>query len=171
MSPFTVQGIYTALVTPFGEDGAINWELVPMLIERQLAQGVSTVVVTAGAGEYLTLSANERAEVVRAASSALRGRGAVVAGVLAPDTGSAVGAARAAREAGADALLVLTPYYVVPSGEGIVNHFRHVATAVDLPIIVYNNPGRTGMNLDLPVLERLAELPQVVAIKECDRDL
>jgi 4-hydroxy-tetrahydrodipicolinate synthase len=96
---------------------------------------------------------------------------AVLAGILAPDTTSALDAARAARQAGAQALLLLTPYYIAPSLEGIVDHFRLVADAVDLPILIYNNPGRTGTNLELSALERLAEIPAVVGIKECDRDL
>ena len=171
MPAFEPRGIMTALVTPFHPDGSINWEVQADLIEYQVSAGVTGLAVTAGSGEYVNLTPDERAEVVRRAATALRGRAALVAGILAPDTGGAISASLAARAGGAQALLVSTPYYISPSLPGLVAHFRDVAEAVELPIILYNNPGRTGINLDLPVLERLVEVPGVVAIKECDRDL
>lgn len=171
MADFVAEGIKTALVTPFHQDGSINWDAQADLIEHQVAAGVNGVAVTAGSGEYVNLDPDERAEVVRRAAQALRGRAALVAGVLAPDTGSALAASLAAKEGGAQAILLLTPYYISPSIPGLVSHFRQVAEAVELPIILYNNPGRTGINLDLPALEQLVEIPNVVAIKECDRDL
>lgn len=109
--------------------------------------------------------------MVECVSSALQGRSLLIAGILAPDTGSALAAGLAAKRAGAQVLLLLTPYYVSPSADGLVMHFRLVAEATGLPIIIYNNPGRTGINLDLPVLEHIAALPNMVGIKECDRDL
>lgn len=161
----------TALVTPFHPDGAIDGDVLAELIDYQLGAGVAAVVVAAGAGEYVSLRPEERVEVVQLAATALRGRAALVAAVLAPDTGSAVAGATAAAAAGAQALLLLTPYYLAPSPAGLVEHVRRVAAAVALPIVLYNNPGRTGLDLNLPVLERLAGLPAVVGVKECERDL
>jgi 4-hydroxy-tetrahydrodipicolinate synthase len=165
------EGIITALITPFHADYSLNLGLMPRLIERQIEGGVTAICVTAGAGEYLTLRSEERREVIRRAGDVLQGRIPLIAGILGADTGSAVKASQVAREAGAQALLVLNPLYLAPSLGGLLGYFRAVAQEVDLPIIVYNNPGRTGVNLDLPILERLADIPQVVALKECDRDL
>lgn len=165
------QGILTALVTPFREDDSINLELIATLIERQLAAGISGIVVTAGVGEYVSLQPDERIQIIRCAADALQGKLPLIAGILEPTTHSAVTASLAARDAGAQALLVLTPYYVKPSDEGLVRHFQIIAEQTDSPIIVYNNPARTGINLDVQVLEELAAIPQVVAVKECDRDL
>ena len=171
MATFTPSGVMTALVTPFQPDGSINWNALPALIEHQVDAGVTGIAVTAGSGEYVTLRPEERIEVVRRAAAILRGRVPLVAGVLAPDTGSAVEASLAARDAGADALLLLTPYYVSPSPAGIVTHFRAVSESLTCPIILYNIPARTNINLDLATLTQLVELPGVVGIKECDRDL
>lgn len=171
MTQFELKGVLTALVTPFGTDGSINIDAMSDLIEYQLNSGVTGIAVTAGAGEYVNLYPEERVEVVRKAASILQGRAPLVAGVLAADTGSAVRASLAAKEAGARALLLLTPYYVSPSINGIVDHFQRVAAQVGLPIVIYNNPGRTGINLDVQALERLVEIPEVMGIKECDRDL
>lgn len=171
MQTFRPRGVLTALVTPFHPDGSINWDMLPVQIDYQLQAGVQGIALTAGAGEFVTLRPDERAEMVRQAVNIVAGRVPVVAAVLAPDTGTAITAALAARDAGADAILLLTPFYVSPSTAGLVSHFRSVAEAVQLPIILYNNPGRTGINLELGVLEQLAEIPAVVGIKECDRDL
>jgi 4-hydroxy-tetrahydrodipicolinate synthase len=165
------EGIITALVTPFRSDYSLNLDLIPRLIEHQVEGGIAAICVTAGAGEYLTLRPEERKDVIQCAVAALHGRLPLVAGILASDTASAVAAARAARDAGAQGLVLLNPVYLNPSLEGLYGHFRAVAEAADLPIIVYNNPGRTGVNLDLRTLERLAEIPQCVALKDCDRDL
>lgn len=171
MMTYRPRGVLTALVTPFHPDGTINWDVLPAQIEYQLNAGVQGIAVTAGAGEFVTLRPDERAEVVRRAVAVVGGRVPLVAAVLAPDTGAALSASLAAREAGADAILLLTPFYVSPSPAGLVEHFRSVAEAVQLPIILYNNPGRTGINLEVGLLEQLAEIPAVVGIKECDRDL
>ena len=171
MTAFTPTGIMTALVTPFRENHSLDLETLEKLVGFQLDSGVRTVVVTAGAGEYVSLQPVERTEVVRTAAAAVEGKGVLVAGVLAPDTGSALSASVAAAVAGARAVLLLTPYYIAPSIDGLVDHFKVVARAVSLPIIIYNNPARTGVNLELPALQRLTEIPTVVAVKECDRDL
>ncbi|OFV83011.1 MAG: 4-hydroxy-tetrahydrodipicolinate synthase [Acidobacteria bacterium RBG_16_64_8] len=171
MASFIPKGLITALVTPFDEHGSINWSVLATLLEYQVTSGISGVVVTAGAGEYVNLSPEERNEVVRRSAEILQGRIRLAAGILAPDTHTAVTTALAARDAGAEAVLVLTPYYSHPSSAGLVSHFRRVAEEVRLPIILYNNPGRTGINLDVPVLEQLADIPDVVGVKECDRDL
>lgn len=165
------EGVITALVTPFNRDFSLNLELLPTLIEYQIEGGIEAICVTAGAGEYLTLRPEERKELIQYTGELLQGRIPLIAGILEIDTGSAVAASQAAREAGAQGLLVLNPLYFSPSSDGLFEYFRVVAEEVDLPIIVYNNPGRTGFNFDLPMLERIANIPQVVALKECDRDL
>lgn len=171
MSTFRPHGMMTALVTPFRSDGSLNLDEMPHIIEYQVDAGVAGIVVTAGSGEYVTLRSDERVEVVRQAAAILQGRVPLIAGVLAPDTGSAIDAAQAAQDAGADALLLLTPFYLTPSIGGIVAHFQKVAEAVTIPIILYNIPARTNINLDVPTLVQLADLPGVVGIKECDRDM
>jgi len=165
------EGMITALVTPFNKDFSLNLEILPALIENQIDGGIDAICVTAGAGEYLTLRPEERKDLIQHSDELIQGRIPLVAGILEIETGSAVTASRAAREAGAQGLLVLNPLYFSPSSDGLFEYFRAVAEEVDLPIIVYNNPGRTGYNFDLPMLERLVNIPQVVALKECDRDL
>jgi 4-hydroxy-tetrahydrodipicolinate synthase len=165
------EGITTALLTPFTSAGSLNLDLVAHLIERQIEAGITAICVTAGAGEYLTLRFEERRELIECASQVIDRRVPLIAGILASNTWDAVAAGRAAHDNGADGLLVLNPPYWNLSPASLVEHFRAVATEVDLPIIVYNNPGRTGLNMDVAVLELLCDIPQVNALKECDRDL
>jgi 4-hydroxy-tetrahydrodipicolinate synthase len=164
------KGIITALVTPFDEGGSLDEKGLVRLIKRQLDNLVHGLAVVAGSGEYVNLSEAERSRVVEISVSEASGQVPVIAGILSPNTHDAVSWAKEATRLGADALLLLSPYYNKPSSEGIVAHFRSVAEATELPVIVYNNPGRTGIDL-IPTYEQLAEIPNIVGVKECNRDL
>lgn len=169
--PGEIKGIITALVTPFRPDDSIDEEGLRVLLRRQVEQGVHGVAVVAGSGEYVNLSETERSRVVEISVDELAGRIPVIAGVLSPNTRDASLWAGKATRLGADALLVLTPYYNRPSINGLIDHFRRIAEATNLPVLIYNNPGRTGINLSPEDYVRLANIPGIKGIKECNRDL
>jgi 4-hydroxy-tetrahydrodipicolinate synthase len=156
----------TALVTPF-RGGRVDDAALRALIEEQIAAGIDGLVPVGTTGEAPTLEPEEAAHVVRLTVEAARKRVPVIAGVGSNSTAHTVANARAAREAGADALLVVTPYYNKPTQEGLYRHFRAVAEATPLPIVLYNIPGRSVIDLSVDTLERLArDEPRVAAIKE-----
>jgi 4-hydroxy-tetrahydrodipicolinate synthase len=164
------KGIITALITPFDANGNLDESGLRILLRRQVDCGVHGVAVVAGSGEFVNLSDAERRRVVEISAEEVSGRIPVIMGILSPDTASAVAWGKEAKGLGADALLLLSPYYNKPSVPGLINHFRSVAEATDLPIIAYNNPGRTGINLTSNLPE-LAEIPGIVGVKECNREL
>jgi 4-hydroxy-tetrahydrodipicolinate synthase len=168
-----MRGCATALVTPFGADGALDEARVRSLAERQLAGGVRVLVPCGTTGESVTMSEEEDQVVIRAAVEAARGRGHVIAGTGSNSTASAIKYAQAAREAGADAVLVVAPYYNKPTQNGLDAHFRAVAAAIaPLPVVLYNVPGRTSSNIAAPTVLRLArEVENIVAVKEASGDL
>jgi len=168
---FIPKGIYTAMVTPFTESRELDKAGVRRLVEWQIKGGIHGVVVTAGCGEFVNLTDTERKQVLDIALETAAGRVPVVAGILAASTGHALDLAKNTEKAGASAALVLTPYYVNPSAEGIYKHFAAIADKTSIPIILYNNPGRTKIDLDLELLSRLADIPTVVGLKECQRDI
>ena len=127
--------------------------------------------MVAGSGEFVNLAPAERAEVVRTAVACVNGRVPVVVGVLAPGTREGIGMAEAAARLGADALLVTPPYYIRPSLDGVLAHVMAIRDAAALPVIAYNNPGRTGWPIGVRELVEIAALPGVVGVKECDRDV
>lgn len=169
--PGDIKGVITALVTPFSPDDTIDEEGLRVLLRRQFEQGIHGIAVVAGSGEYVNLSETERSLVVEISVDELAGRIPVIAGVLSPNTRDASIWAEKATLLGADALLVLTPYYNRPSIDGVIDHFRTVAEATSLPILIYNNPGRTGINLLPDDYEKCADIPAIKGIKECSRDL
>ena len=172
MSPrLHVAGVITAMVTPFDKVGRPSLSMLEQLTTLQLRAGVDGVLICGGSGEYASLSAEERVEVTRAAIRAANSRILVVAGVLEASTAKACEAARLLGDTGPSALMVLTPYYFNPSPDGIRAHFEAVAASTPLPIIIYNNPGRTGINISPELLSQLASIESVIGIKECDRDL
>jgi 4-hydroxy-tetrahydrodipicolinate synthase len=168
---FRPSGMYAPIVTPFGADEALDEERLASHIEFVLDNGVAGVVPIGGCGEYVNLLPHERKRVVELAVQFVAGRVPVVAGALAPGTREAIDIGCAAARVGASALLLLPPYYIRPSNAGIVGHFRTVAEATGLPVVVYNNPPRTGVSIDADLLAELADVPGVVAVKDCDRDL
>lgn len=158
-------GVCTALATPF-RDGGIDWEALAALIERQICGGVAAICICGTTGEAATLSDGERLQLVARAGELIDGRCAYVVGVGSPATARTVSYARFAAANGADALLVVTPYYNKGTHDGITRHFYTVADATELPIIVYNVPARTGVDLSVSHLAELAAHPNIRAVKE-----
>ena len=162
----TFQGSYVALVTPF-KDGEIDYAAFRNLIEWHIASKTDGLVVAGTTGEAATLTDAERIELIRAALAATRGRIPMIAGVGTNSTRTTVETARRAADAGADGLLVVTPYYNKPSRRGLVLHFSAVAEAVSKPIVLYNVPSRTGVDMAPEVSKELGErYSHIVAVKE-----
>ena len=166
----TFTGSMTALVTPL-RDGEFDERAYRGLIEFQIAAGTDGLVPCGTTGESATLSHEEHDRVVEVCIAAAAGRVPVIAGAGSNSTREALRLTRHAKEAGADAALLITPYYNKPTQEGLYRHFAHVAERVDIPIVLYNVPGRTGVNLLPETVARLAEIPNIVAIKEATADL
>jgi 4-hydroxy-tetrahydrodipicolinate synthase len=160
------RGTYTAMITPFLEDGSVDMEGFRRNLRRQAAGGVAGVLVCGTTGEPPTLSEKEQEELVAAAVSELKGKATVIAGTGTYSTAESVRKTRRAEELGADAVLVVTPYYSRPSDEGIFLHYKSISEATALPVIAYNIAGRTGKNIESELMARLAALPNVMADKE-----
>jgi 4-hydroxy-tetrahydrodipicolinate synthase len=172
----TLRGAFTALVTPFTADGAVDEGAFRRLVRWQLLAGIDGLVPCGTTGESPTLSQDERdrliaATVEVAAERPSRDRVHVVAGTGTNDTAATIAATRRAAALGADAALVVAPYYNRPDARMIEAHFRAVADDGDLPIVVYNVPSRTGTNVDAATFLRLAEHPRVIAVKEASGNL
>jgi len=165
------RGIITALLTPFHPDVSLDIQTLRTRIAWQLDQGIHGLLVGGVSGEYVNLSSEERRQVVQATVDAVAGRVPVIAGILEPNTRQAVGAAKDFEALGVQALLLLTPFHNLPTPAGTITHFRTVHDATSLPILLYNNPGRTGIDMDLALQEELAALPRVVGVKECRREM
>jgi 4-hydroxy-tetrahydrodipicolinate synthase len=159
------EGVLTALVTPF-KDGAVDEEALRAVVEQQIGGGIDGLVACGTTGESPTLSTAEQERVVAACVQASRGRVPVWAGAGSNSTAHACELSAGARRAGADGLLLVTPYYNRPTQEGLVQHFRAIVKATPLPTILYNVPSRTGCDLLPETVARLCEVPEVVAIKE-----
>ena len=165
------EGVYTALVTPFAGDGSIDWKALRRLVDFQIDGGVAGLVPVGTTGESPTLEGGECREVIRVVVEQARGRVPVIAGAGSNCTSEAIHYAKDAKEAGALATLQVTPYYNKPTTDGLLQHFRAVADAVDLPLVVYNIAGRTGKNIENPVMLELAKHPRIRAVKEASGDL
>ncbi len=171
-----LRGAFTALVTPFTPDGALDEAAFRRLVRWQILAGIDGLVPCGTTGESPTLSESERDRLIAATVEAAgerssRARVRVVAGTGTNDTAATIRATRRAAELGADAALVVAPYYNRPDGRMLDAHYRAVADEGDLPIVVYNVPGRTGTNVDADTFLRLAEHPRVVAVKEASGNL
>jgi 4-hydroxy-tetrahydrodipicolinate synthase len=156
-----------ALVTPF-RSGAIDWDAFGALIERQIDEGSAALVPCGSTGEAATLSHDEHSEVVRFAVERARGRVPVIAGTGSNSTAEAIRLTSEARRAGASGALLISPYYNRPTQEGLVHHYLAIADAVELPLILYNIPGRTASRIEAATIARLAEHPNIVGLKESD---
>ena len=163
-TPFT--GVGTALITPFTAAGAVDEPAVRRLARRQIDLGTHFLVPCGTTGEVPTLSAEERRRVVEIVVDEAAGKTPVLAGAGGYDTREVAHAAAEMHAAGADGLLSVTPYYNRPTPEGLFQHYRAIAEASPLPIVVYNVPGRTGCNVEAPTLARLATIPTVIGVKE-----
>lgn len=160
-----LSGTLTALITPF-RDAAVDEAALRELVEDQIAAKIDGLVPCGTTGESVCLSEAEYSRVVRATVEQAKGRVPVVAGAGSASTSHTIELAHAAQKAGADALLVVVPYYNRPTQEGLFAHYKAVHDAVHLPVMLYNIPGRTGSDLALETIVRLSELPRIVAIKE-----
>jgi 4-hydroxy-tetrahydrodipicolinate synthase len=167
-SPF--KGVIPALVTPF-RDGAVDEKAFVALVERQIAGGVHGLVPVGTTGETATLSHEEHKRVVELCVQTARGRVPVIAGAGSNSTAEAIELVAHAKAVGADAALVVSPYYVRPSQEGVYQHYKAINDAVQLPVLVYNVPGRTGSDVTNETLERLSKLPNIVGIKDATGDM
>ena len=163
-------GAATAIITPMTEKG-IDFETFARLIEFQIEGGISALVITGTTGEASTMTTEEHREVIRFAVEKIAGRVPVIAGTGSNDTAYAIEDSICACKAGADALLVVAPYYNKATQNGLYQHFTAIADAVDKPIILYNVPSRTGSNILPETVARLAEHPRIVAIKEASGDI
>jgi len=168
-SPFKVSGVYTALVTPFQDDAtqAIDVPALDRLLATQLEAGVDGIVPCGTTGECPTLSNDEQVSVIHQVAKRVRGKAVLLAGTGTNSTRTTIERSQAAVDAGADAVMVVVPYYSKPTQDGLVRHFVAVARAVTCPVVIYNIPGRTGVDLLPDSLMRIAfEAPNVVATKE-----
>lgn len=164
------KGVATALITPF-EDGKIDYASLAGIIEYQIEQGVDALVVCGTTGESATLTIEERATLVRFCVERSAGRVPVIAGTGSNSTHRSVSLSIDAARAGADALLVVTPYYNKASKQGIIEHYNEIASHAELPVIVYNVPSRTGMSITPEIYARLMENRYIVGIKEASGNI
>jgi 4-hydroxy-tetrahydrodipicolinate synthase len=164
------KGVLPALVTPF-RDGAIDEQAFVMLVERQIAGGVHGLVPVGTTGETATLSHDEHRRVVELCVQTAAGRVPVIAGAGSNATEEAVELVRHAKTIGADAALVVTPYYNRPSQEGLYAHYAAINEAVQLPVLVYNVPSRTAVDISNETLAQLAKLPNIVGVKDATGDM
>ncbi len=163
--------VLTAMVTPFDDAGALDLETAAHLASHLVDHGHDGLVISGTTGESPTVDPDEQRDLLRTVVEAVGGRATIVAGAGTNDTAHSLRLARNAAAAGADGLLVVTPYYSKPAQDGILAHFRSVADATDLPVMVYDIPGRTGVKLSADTLARAAEHARIVAVKEASGDL
>jgi 4-hydroxy-tetrahydrodipicolinate synthase len=163
-------GACTALVTPF-LDGRVNYPMMEMLLRRQIDAGIKAVVVCGTTGESPTLSDDEKLELFHRCKTYAGNDCLIIAGTGSNDTAHAVELSRSAEEEGADALLVVSPYYNKATPDGLFAHFLTIAGNVSIPVIVYNVPSRTGVDIPISVYKRLASIPNIAGVKEAASDI
>lgn len=161
-----IQGSIVALVTPMEADGALDFQNLDRLVEFHIEQGTDAIVAVGTTGESATLDEAEHCETIRRVVEKVAGRVPVIAGTGANSTREAIHLTQRAQELGADACLLVTPYYNKPTQEGLYQHYKAVAEAADIPQILYNVPGRTACDLLPATVARLASVPNIIGIKE-----
>jgi 4-hydroxy-tetrahydrodipicolinate synthase len=161
-----IVGSIVALITPFHPDGSIDYDTLRSLIDWHIAEGTDCIGVVGTTGESPTVSVQEHCEIIRVAVAHAAGRVPIMAGAGANSTREAIELTRFSKEVGADCTLQVVPYYNKPSQEGIYQHFKAIAEAVDLPVVLYNVPGRTVADMLPETTLRLAQVPGIVAVKE-----
>lgn len=164
-------GAAVAIVTPMYTDGSINYDKLGSLIDWQIAQGTDALVICGTTGESATMTDAEHVEVIRYAVDRTAGRIPVIAGAGSNDTAYAVWLSKEAEAAGADALLHVTPYYNKATQKGLITHFSAIADATPLPVILYNVPSRTGVNMQPATYKELSRISNIVAVKEANGDI
>jgi 4-hydroxy-tetrahydrodipicolinate synthase len=161
-----IKGSIVAIVTPMHADGSLDYPGLRKLIDWHIAEGTDGIVIVGTTGESATVSVEEHCELIRATVEHAKGRIPVIAGSGGNSTAEAIKLTEFAKEAGADAALVVVPYYNRPTQEGMYQHFKAIAEAVDLPIILYNVPGRTVADMSNETIARLAVIPNIVGVKD-----
>jgi len=167
----TIQGSIVAIVTPMLKDGGVDWKGLEKLVEWHIEQGTNSIVAVGTTGEASTLSMEEHTQVIKEIIRVANKRIPIIAGTGANSTREAIELTKAAKDLGADAALLVTPYYNKPTQEGLFQHYKAIAEAVELPLILYNVPGRTGVDLANDTAVRLAEIPNIVGIKDATGDV
>lgn len=166
---FTGSGV--ALITPMQEDGSVNYKKLGELIEFQISNSTDALIICGTTGESKTLENEEHENVIKYSVEAASGRVPVIAGTGSNDTAYSVKLSKYAEKAGADALLLVTPYYNKATQKGLIRHFSAIASAADLPCILYNVPSRTGMNIETDTYQKLSEIENIVAVKEASGNI
>ncbi len=166
-----IQGSMVALVTPMNADNSLDWESLHKLVDWHLEQGTHAIVAMGTTGESATLDVEEHLAVIKKVVDQVNGRIPVIAGTGANSTSEAVELTQAAKDAGVDACLLVTPYYNKPTQEGLFLHHEFIAKAVAIPQMLYNVPGRTGVDMKPETALRLASVPNIIGIKEATGDL
>ena len=161
-----IKGSIVAIVTPMHADGSLDFEGLNKLIDWHIAEGTDSIVIAGTTGESATVSVEEHCALIKATVAHAKGRIPIIAGAGANSTAEAIKLTRYAKEAGADATLQVVPYYNRPTQEGMYQHFKAIAEAVDLPIILYNVPGRTVADMSNETILRLAEIPNIIGVKD-----
>ena len=169
MSIFTGAGV--ALVTPMNADGSVNFEKMKELIEFQIANNTDALIICGTTGEATTISDEDQIECVRFAKEVAAGRVPVIAGAGSNDTAHCIELAQACEKVGADGVLLVTPYYNKATQKGLILHYTAIAESINIPIILYNVPGRTGCNLAPKTVAELAKVKNIVAVKEASGNL
>lgn len=167
----TIQGSIVAIVTPMLKDGGVDWKGLEKLVEWHIEQGTNSIVAVGTTGEASTLSMEEHTQVIKEIIRVANKRIPIIAGTGANSTREAIELTKAAKDLGADAALLVTPYYNKPTQEGLFQHYKAIAEAVELPLILYNVPGRTGVDLANDTAVRLAEIANIVGIKDATGDV
>jgi 4-hydroxy-tetrahydrodipicolinate synthase len=166
-----IQGSMVALVTPMNADNSLDWESLHNLVDWHLEQGTHGIVAVGTTGESATLNVDEHLTFIKKIVDQVNGRIPVIAGTGANSTSEAVELTEVAKAVGADACLLVTPYYNKPTQEGLFLHHQHIAKAVAIPQILYNVPGRTGVDMKTDTVLRLAQVPNIIGIKEATGDI
>ncbi|MDQ0272697.1 4-hydroxy-tetrahydrodipicolinate synthase [Cytobacillus purgationiresistens] len=166
------EGIMTALVTPMDENGLVDKETFVNLIQDQLKNDIHSLLVLGGTGEYTALSMDQRKIAIDVAINEVNGKVPVVVGLLSPGVGDNIELGKYAKQAGADSVMVVTPFYVNPTKEGLVEYYESVNQALDMPIILYNIPYKTGIHMTNDVVEKIVKrVPNIVAMKVCSDNM
>ena len=165
------KGAATALVTPMNEDGSVNYKRLETLVDEQISAGIDALVICGTTGEKSTLRYDEHVRVIEVAAKAINGRVPLIAGTGSNDTVYSVELCDDAEKAGADAFLMVTPYYNKASQQGLIAHYNYIADRVNKPIIIYNVPSRTGVAVKPETYKELSKHPNIVGLKEANGDL
>ena len=163
--------LLTAMVTPFNDDLELDFERVDGVVEHLIATGTDTIVVAGTTGESPTLSSSEKIALFKRVVEKASGRAKVIAGTGNNNTKASIELTQQAEEAGVDGIMLVVPYYNKPSQEGLYQHFKAIAEATTLPVMLYNIPGRSAINMTVDTILRLAEVPNITSVKEASGDL